>query len=798
MGKPFTELLVEDKKVDSATLAEATQKQHEEQSSLSSILIADGVITRNELREFLSKHRLDMFLGELLLESGVIKDPEHIEEGLNYQRDFGVKLGEAMVELGYVTHNKLIQGLCQQTNTMIISPEPELAHNVKPKPKRKFLEENHVLPYFQDGNMITVLMADPFNANLVERVFRFYEGFNIEIAYAEKEELQAFFHNKNVWENAERGNGDGVTVSANSELTTAGNLDFTDKDSAENLKTFHIYLKKALDLEASDIHFEPMPKFMRIRFAIDGILHTITQMPAAISPRIVSLVKAACGMDMTQRFLPGDGRLSAGYQGRNYDLRISTYPCLYGENLVVRILRRDQALESVKDLGFSPINLRRMVANQMNPSGITIVTGPTGSGKTTTLYTALSDLASTETNHIITIEDPVEYTLDGITQGTVHQKLGFDYEQALTSIMRQNPDVIMVGEIRDANCARAVIQAALTGHKVYTTFHTENATGALARLMDMGVENFLVSETVVFVVAQRLLRKICPECIEEYRPDMALITALSMGEKSTKHLTFRHGSGKVLGKKCRYCNGSGYKGRTGIHEILSVNEKVSRAIMDQQKAWQIRELAKEEADLISLREDAIYKIAKGITTVEEALRVVPHITESTRSTEEIIAISEESPDRFKYKKTKKPKIEQIEIQEIKRQRVAEAQEEEAPEIHRVRDRAGSTISFGKLLGLKIDHSVYIDKIDLHIKSENFSRFASRVLRIMDKALTKDEILYEKVANEILERTFDISLKEGWKGSIEYVIAGDGSENVLLARDGEQDSTAGEEKWKQIR
>ncbi len=646
MSKPFSTLIVENNIVSPEILDELLQKQSARNVSLSSILLSESILSRPALREFFQKHMFNMYLGDLLLESGIVTNPDYIQDALEYQKHKDVKLGEALVELGFLTHEDLINGLCQQTNTIKVIPEPELAQDFKPMPSVRFQEENLVLPYYKDGQIITIVMADPFDYQLVERVKSIYEGYNVEIAYSEKDDLLAFFNSRRVWESdkKEKKKGSKRVVA---DIRWSISLDPNDREMTENVKTFQIYLRKALDLGASDMHIEPMQSALLFRFAIDGMLQTITQVPISMAPSISAMIKVAAGIDITKRMLPGDGRISVMHRNVEYDLRVSTYPCLHGENVVIRILKKTQGLDSVNDLGFSPANLKKFRLNLLNPSGITIVTGPTGSGKTTSLYSSMLELAAPGNKHIITIEDPVEYRLEGLTQASLNEAQGFDYTTALTSILRQNPDIIMVGEIRDKKAAYAVIQAALTGHKVFTTFHTENSTGALARLIDMGVENFLISETVVFVVAQRLARMICPECVDEYKPDMNVINAMNIPDFNPSDHTFFRGTGRVGGRRCDNCSGAGYKGRIGVHEVLSVSESVSKAILEMKQAHQIRETAKRDAGLLTLKEDVMYKIMRGYTTFEEALRVIPHISEGIRPFHKIMELSEDAPYTFR-------------------------------------------------------------------------------------------------------------------------------------------------------
>ncbi len=367
---------------------------------------------------------------------------------------------------------------------------------------------------------------------------------------------------------------------------------------------------------ASDIHIEPLENRVRVRYRIDGLLRHKTDLPTSVGASLTNRIKALCGLDIAERRRHQDGRIQARVMGKDVDLRVSTYAAIWGENVVIRILHRQTSLVDLNRTGMTPLNLDRYQRILKYPAGIILVTGPTGSGKTTTLYASLLFLNDVE-RKIITVEDPVEYTIDGVIQAKLDPKLHSTYEDFIKSMMRQDPDVIMIGEIRDKAGAGAAVQAALTGHKVFSTFHTDDSTSALVRLMNMGIETFLISSTVVAVVAQRLVRTLCPACKEPGAPSPLTLKAFSSIEvRDVEQFNFFRPKG------CHQCNGSGYKGRTTVQELLEINDPVREAILNHEHVSRIRVVARETAHLISMAEDGFYKASKGYTTLEEVQRVV--------------------------------------------------------------------------------------------------------------------------------------------------------------------------------
>lgn len=369
----------------------------------------------------------------------------------------------------------------------------------------------------------------------------------------------------------------------------------------------------AIEQRASDIHFEPFENVFKVRYRIDGILHNAESPPARLQAAIISRVKIMAKLDIAERRLPQDGRIKIKIGDREIDFRVSTLPTLFGESLVMRILDRGSLILDFHDIGFPDDILARYLDIIRQPYGMILVTGPTGSGKTSTLYATLSRINSSESK-IITLEDPVEYQLMGVNQLQVNPKIGLNFANGLRSIVRQDPDIILVGEIRDQETAQIAIQSALTGHLLFSTLHTNDAAGAITRLMDMGVENFLLSSTLLGILAQRLVRVICPECKQEVRPDDKLLRSMRIDAEELAGIRFFSGGG------CEACHYTGYRGRIGIFEYIGVDEDIRREINNHSSTEQIKKIAQEKG-VILLRKDGWRKVKDGITTVEEVLRV---------------------------------------------------------------------------------------------------------------------------------------------------------------------------------
>jgi general secretion pathway protein E len=540
-------------------------------------------------------------LGEILIERGLLT-PEDLERALGIQRErSGEKIGRILIDLGFLAQRDLLQALSEQLGLSVAAMDGPPA--VTPETERlspRFLRQARALPLAVDGTTLRLAMADPLDFETLS-VVRVVTGLTVQPELAtESEILDAI----------ERYYGEEEKEIASSGLDgeeSAADLEQLRDMASEApvIRLVNAMIATAVEKRSSDIHIEPFEKEFRVRYRIDGVLHEQEPPPRELKAAIISRLKLMARLNIAERRLPQDGRIKVKALGREVDLRVSTLPTLYGESVVMRLLDRSASdFYDLHNLGFDPLMLERMEHFTSLPHGIFLVTGPTGSGKSTTLYSALK-LINQPDKKIITIEDPVEYQMDGINQIHVNPQIGLTFAAGLRHIVRQDPDVIMVGEIRDRETADVAIRAALTGHFVYSTLHTNDAPSAITRLTDMGVENYLISSSVVAVLAQRLVRVICHECKVEAGERMT-----PMGEMVP---SFR-------GAGCERCFGTGYKGRVGIFEMMELNEDIRKLIMANADAGQLTVAARKHG-MRSLREDGWLKVAAGVTTADEVIRV---------------------------------------------------------------------------------------------------------------------------------------------------------------------------------
>lgn len=630
------EILVKEKFVTQDELEKLLLKQNElpEKPLIGELAIAAGYISRQELKVILKMYKKQMRMGELLTSAKIISEGQ-LSEALVKQKELGKKLGEVLVDLGYISEDDLMLALSQQFDIPRMKPDSNIIDFELVKTfNRKFLEANAFVPVFSDKDSTTIIMTNPFDEKTISGIQARIKN-KIIIGIASKNEvLSAINLVYEKYHLKELDSQKGKTYNAYGRLII-GSVDLGKGDD-KTVSVVNYILLNAFKEGASDIHIEPQLNRLRIRFRIDGVLYHKTDLPIAMSLSIASRIKAVCRLDIAEKRRHQDGKITSLIMGKEVDLRISTYASTFGETVVIRLLPRHTSLIDMENLGFSPINLFRYRTILNYPSGVILVTGPTGSGKSTTLYASLSYLNNKNLS-IITVEDPVEYMIDGVVQGKLDPKLGMSYMDFIKSMMRQDPDVLMVGEIRDNEGAEATIQAALTGHKVLTSFHTDDTTGALLRLLDMGIDTFLVSSTVVSVISQRLVRNICPICKNvDKGMSRDLLKSFKISPKEAKNYKFYKGEG------CDKCNHTGYKNRSSIHELLLVNDAIRDAILKKRPSSQIRNIARLKADLLSLREDGVYKALCGLTTLDEINRVVFHAEVDQyipRSLSEILEVS---------------------------------------------------------------------------------------------------------------------------------------------------------------
>jgi general secretion pathway protein E len=550
-------------------------------------------------------------LGELLVADG-LTTPDVIMQALKRMETTGEKLGEALVALGAVSQEDILKAVALQHGLPYLfrgefpSPLPQIK-NLSVKYLRQYL----VCPIGVEGNVLTVATADPLNPVIVDDL-RQSTGMEVRVAVASAE---------SILEAIERGYDSAATPlqriveGLEEERGPDGEEDVNHlRDMAFEapvVRLVNLLIENAIASEASDIHIEPFEDTLRVRYRIDGILFDQESPPRRLRDAVTSRIKLMAEMNIAERRLPQDGRIRVALQGRRVDIRVSTIPTVHGESIVMRLLDRQSVFLPLERLGFAADMLRTFESLIVRPHGIILVTGPTGSGKTTTLYAALEKINSPD-RKIITIEDPVEYQLKGVNQIPVKPKIGLTFATGLRHIVRQDPDVILVGEIRDLETVEIAIQAALTGHMVFSTLHTNDAPGAIPRLQDIGAEPYLIASVLQAVLAQRLVRRICPACRVPDTPSPADLEALGVGNGAGRRL-FR-------GKGCEECRGTGYRGRSGIYELLPVTEEVRSLVLRRAPSHELRRYAI-QAGMVTLRLDGWAKACEGVTTVEEVLRV---------------------------------------------------------------------------------------------------------------------------------------------------------------------------------
>jgi general secretion pathway protein E len=539
-------------------------------------------------------------LGELLLSRQLVTSDD-LERALELQKERGEKLGKILVDAGYCAGRDVLAALSDQLGVRLVSIDgPPAVSPETEKLSPRFLRQFRCLPLALNDSSLTLAMADPLDFETLAAV-RTFTGLRIEpVLAAESEIVDAVdrYYGESARSNQDFETADGQAAEDLEHLRDMAS-------EAPVIRLVNAMIAQAVEKRASDIHIEPFEKEFRVRYRVDGVLYNQEQPPKELKAAIISRVKLMAKLNIAERRLPQDGRIKIKTLGREVDLRVSTLPTLYGESVVMRLLDRSAGdFYDLRRLGFSTGMLSRMEHFTSLPHGIFLVTGPTGSGKSTTLYSALKRINQPD-KKIITIEDPVEYQMDGINQIHVNPQIGLTFAAGLRHIVRQDPDVIMVGEIRDRETADIAIRAALTGHLVFSTLHTNDAPSAITRLTDMGVENYLIASSVVAVLAQRLVRTICGKC------------RVSAGMRITPY-------GETIeafrGAGCDTCFGSGYLGRVGIFEMMELNDEIRRRIMSNEDSVELTGAAKRNG-MRALREDGWLKVTEGITTADEVLRV---------------------------------------------------------------------------------------------------------------------------------------------------------------------------------
>jgi type IV pilus assembly protein PilB len=563
-------------------------------------------------------------LGEALIKSGKISQPQ-LNEALNLQKETGGRIGTNLIKLGYLTERELVDALSQQfkvpsvdLNGMEI--DDSVIKIIPPDIARKYT----ILPVTKTGATITVAMVDPTNVFAMDDV-KFMTGYRVEPVVASEPAIRSAIDRyygsthaielKKVMEDLSEESGSDLEVLEEEEDLDLATLE-EESEQAPVVKLVNLILTDAIKRGASDIHIEPYEKEYRVRYRIDGILYEMMHPPIKLREAITSRVKIMAKLDIAEKRLPQDGRIKIKTKiaGRNKDLdyRVSVLPTLFGEKIVMRLLDKDKLMLDMSKLGFEAESLRKFEQGILKPYGMVLVTGPTGSGKTNTLYSALQRINTSEVN-IMTAEDPVEFNIAGINQVQMREQIGLNFAAALRSFLRQDPNVILVGEVRDFETAEVAIKAAMTGHLVLSTLHTNDAPSSISRLMNMGIEPFLVATSVHLIAAQRLIRKICTFCKEPFDVPPAALTNVGFSETEARTLKLFRGRG------CERCSSTGYKGRIGLYEVLEVDDEMREMILSGGSSYELRQKAV-QSGMITLRSSGLQKIRDGQTTIDEVLR----------------------------------------------------------------------------------------------------------------------------------------------------------------------------------
>ncbi len=556
--------------------------------------------------------RQQVRLGDLLISEGLIT-PEQLEHALQQQKDSGFtkKLGEVLVEEGMVSHKEMALLLSKQLKIDFVDLFGEkIDFQSLAKFSISLLTAAKAIPFKEDEDYVYIATSDPLNFDALEALERNIATKPIKVFLSLSEDIAHIFQRLEIIKKTQS-----IAAEVKREINTEGSKG-ADGDASAVMQLINLIIKDAVLRRASDIHIEPELRSMSVRARVDGILQETFVFDLDIYTALNSRIKLLGNLDISERRKAQDGRFSLDVAGGKYDFRLSSTPTLFGESIVMRILDQQKILLKLHELGFEDKNLEKFNEIIHAPFGIVLITGPTGSGKTTTLYAALNEVKSIE-NKVLTIEDPIEYQLPLVQQVQVNERVGFGFLEALKSFLRQDPDIILVGEIRDFETLNSAAQASLTGHLVFSTLHTNDAPSAIGRMVQMGLQSYLIADSLVGIVAQRLVRKICNECKTEIKPHKNLLRRVErwISEDSKFY----------AGKGCSKCNNTGYSGRILISEILIVNETIAKMVADEASKYEISRYAQENEGFEPMVIDGLSKALRGITTLEEILRVTKEL-----------------------------------------------------------------------------------------------------------------------------------------------------------------------------
>ena len=584
------------------------------QKSLGDVLLEMSWISKPRLEDLVRRCRSTVSISDILISRRLVSDSD-VRNAREIQRKATQKkrIGETLVEMGVIEERHVVEALAEKFNLPIVDPDiTEIDSELVRKVSLKYLRRQVALPIKIEGGQVELLVADPTMTHFVEEIERLF-GCRVRLALATSATIsQKLDLIDALLQSREAGIADYQKVKYHTLEAQAP----TGEDRV--IQMVDQLIKSAIEEGASDVHLEPMANKLRVRYRIDGVLVHKLDFPRDYTPRIISRIKILADADVAERRKHQDGRIFVKTDKQEIDIRASFYATVFGENVVLRILNK-ASLISLQELGFAP-NILRLYSEDVlaAPSGITLITGPTGSGKTTTLYSSI-DFCNDPTVKIITCEDPVEYVIDGISQCSINEKIGLGFNETLKSIVRQDPDIIVIGEIRDRFSADIAVQSALTGHKVFATFHTEDSVGALVRLINMEIETSLIASTIGAILAQRLVRKVCLGCRNEYKPEDRVLRRFGLNRDELDKFRLWQGKG------CSACNFTGYRGRLGIYELLVPNVDIRDAILQKRTMQEIRQISLDSCSLCTMQEDGMVKALRGATTLEEVLENAPRV-----------------------------------------------------------------------------------------------------------------------------------------------------------------------------
>ena len=576
--------------------------------------------TQND--NFVSRRKL----GELLIESGLLTI-ENLKDALEAQKNTGKRLGEVLIDMKIISEEEMAFSLAMQLKIPFIdlidySIKNDVIDCIPEEVCQKFI----CIPLSMKNNILDVAMADPLDLHIMKDL-QFITGYNIQPAISTRsqirDKLQQYYHpERTIKDVADEFVEDTGLMEflPDEETKIEEEADFESFKDSPFIKMVDLIIRNAIKSGSSDVHIEAQENHVRVRNRIDGVLKDSIKLPKWTQPIIISRIKVLAGLNIAERRLPQDGRIKVKAKNVSVDLRVSTLPTYYGEKAVIRILNKEEAFLSVDQLGLSQKNLKILTNFIHRPQGMVLITGPTGSGKTSTLYGCMREIKSEEVN-IISVEDPVEYELSGVNQVQINEKVGLSFPFILRSILRQDPNVIMIGEIRDEETAEIAVQASMTGHLVLSTLHTNDAPAAITRLIDIGIPPYLIASSVVGIVAQRLVRTICPDCKEEYVPNQDSLARLNLDQNDLPFKFYR-------GAGCLNCNNTGFRGRTAIEEMMIIGPKIRELIQSSATADTLREAAM-AMGMTTLGISGMKKIERGVTTIEEVLKAVHEKEELT-------------------------------------------------------------------------------------------------------------------------------------------------------------------------